>query len=370
MSIFVHRSLRIFVFTLMLLSPVTTSAVPIGQGELRDLIASVKSGSLGPDTKIDGYTLLYLTVLVGAPSDVKNLLIAGADPNKHSRFNIVALQEAVHPRCQLEKSRLLVNHGANIEHVWEASGARGEHLVHMAASSGEAGCLRLLLLNGADPNATDKQGRTPLFYAKGDAVIALLFDAGADPYKKDAGGIDAFHYSVVRNKYQYFRKYLEYHRSLNGSTRDLIQHEDGVKQNEIFDRVYDLKPPGCRLQELKAFLDNGGDPNVKDHDGAQWSLLHYAVNLSEDECVEVLIEHGADIGVVDNRGRGLGFWVNSVSTLDILMGNGLCILKKNQYSLDAIHNAILASRPRRIHLFEREIWKGDGRWRTNCQGDQ
>ena len=38
-----------------------------------------------------------------------------------------------------------------------------------------------LVLNGADPNARNKQGCTPLFYVKSKRILKVLLRAGADP---------------------------------------------------------------------------------------------------------------------------------------------------------------------------------------------
>lgn len=65
--------------------------------------------------------------------------------------------------------------------------------LHMAAQQGSVDVARLLLDHGANVDITDVHGDSPLFVAvfnsKGDgALIALLRDRGADPYKANLSG--------------------------------------------------------------------------------------------------------------------------------------------------------------------------------------
>jgi ankyrin repeat protein len=59
--------------------------------------------------------------------------------------------------------------------------------------------VRELLALGADPDARDEQGRTPLFSAVlGGAIglVGLLLESGADPNARDAEGWTALHFAA------------------------------------------------------------------------------------------------------------------------------------------------------------------------------
>ena len=53
-----------------------------------------------------------------------------------------------------------------------------------------------LLAAGADPNARNSQGRTPLFYATA-AALGLLLGAGGDARARDSGGQTALHLQAL-----------------------------------------------------------------------------------------------------------------------------------------------------------------------------
>jgi uncharacterized protein len=92
-------------------------------------------------------------------------------------------------------AQLLVDHRADLE-----APARNEqfaphaHPLHSAAAAQQLELVALLLDAGADPNAHQHGGYTPLLEAaqRGDAKLAkLLLDAGADPSAKLEDGRSA-----------------------------------------------------------------------------------------------------------------------------------------------------------------------------------
>jgi ankyrin repeat protein len=92
---------------------------------------------------------------------VKHLLAAGADPSHRNAHGFTAL------RCAVGTP------------PYDSRGAR------------QAECVLLLIKAGADPNATDNSGGTPLssaaWFGSGPAMEVLL-KAGADPKHRDSKG--------------------------------------------------------------------------------------------------------------------------------------------------------------------------------------
>ena len=60
-----------------------------------------------------------------------------------------------------------------------ALGLRGQTLLHDAAMAGEAELAAVLIRSGADPDAREAEGHTPLYHASTGDVARVLLAAGA-----------------------------------------------------------------------------------------------------------------------------------------------------------------------------------------------
>eukprot|EP00929_Paragymnodinium_shiwhaense_P040222 TRINITY_DN21016_c0_g1_i1.p1 TRINITY_DN21016_c0_g1~~TRINITY_DN21016_c0_g1_i1.p1 ORF type:complete len:468 (+),score=104.37 TRINITY_DN21016_c0_g1_i1:68-1471(+) len=70
---------------------------------------------------------------------------------------------------------------------------KGVSLIHMSSFDGQVEMSRLLLEMHADPNAVDRYGQTPLFFAPTRGVCELLFKAYADVNTMNHRGQSALH---------------------------------------------------------------------------------------------------------------------------------------------------------------------------------
>ena len=96
--------------------------------------------------------------------------------------------------------------GPNIEHkTWYMKGSRA---LHIAAAHGKIGAFMALIRAGANVNATDAEGRTPLIYAcnvtggaatrqQRAAIAQALLDNGADPSIASDTGAVAMHFAAT-----------------------------------------------------------------------------------------------------------------------------------------------------------------------------
>jgi ankyrin repeat protein len=106
------------------------------------------------------------------------LLAAGADPNIESAKEAEspsALQHAAETG-NLELAEMLIAAHADVNH----RNAVGWTPLHAAVITGRPEIVRLLIANGADVNLEENNlGKTPLYYARNDAIKQLLIEAGA-----------------------------------------------------------------------------------------------------------------------------------------------------------------------------------------------
>jgi ankyrin repeat protein len=127
-----------------------------------------------------------LSVAVKARNEeqVLALLRAGADPNRHASYETpIGLAAALGPP---EIVVSLLDAGADPR----VRGFGGASPLHTAVLSGQSEIARILIQRGADVDALDNLGRTPLLtYASGSAhnleVLHVLLKAGANPNAAD-----------------------------------------------------------------------------------------------------------------------------------------------------------------------------------------
>ena len=222
------------------------------------------------------------------------------------------------------------------------------------AAHGNAGGVAQALDNGADIEARDENGLTPLMWASQQevaAVVSLLLQRGANPYLADRSGWTALHCAASNGSVDGMQELLkacrdgmdtvnkdgetplllairmhreEIARALMAAGADVRASNnegqnslDVARSEKLHDLVVELHNMGAyphkdralldmardgRMDRMKVFFENNPDAvaDVRDENGM--TPLMFAAATGHTECAEMLLDAGADVNARDNVG--------------------------------------------------------------------
>ncbi|XP_013391239.1 ankyrin repeat domain-containing protein 50 [Lingula anatina] len=148
--------------------------------------------------------------------------------------------------------KLLLDSGAEVN----AGNRYGRTPLHEAAQAGHKDMVELLLERGADPNITNEDGSTPLHLAacKGhEDNVKLLLDHGADPNITDKYGWAPLHWAAEKGHEDITKLFLE-----RGADSNITSEDDRIPLQEAAGKGFgDI---------AKLLLERGADPNIREKD--------------------------------------------------------------------------------------------------------
>lgn len=218
----------------------------------------------------------HITRLKADPSTVPRWTPRYSTGAGNPQFKI-ALMQAVQKKSYSVMEQLL-DRGVTPDSVTDIN------LLREAVLNRDPESVRLLLLFGADPNAIDKHGFTPLFSATELGFVdgaKMLIKYGADPNTSAGPEADTpLALAVLDSKVELVQLFLMY-----GGDANRIM----ANGNTVLIRAIDRKTPK-RLIEL--VLNYGGDANGKNGEGT--SPMFQCASMQRFDLAQVLLDRGAD----------------------------------------------------------------------------
>ena len=240
----------------------------------------------------DGVTPVHSAAQSGHNEAIGLLVAAGGELDTVDHGGRTPLWWAAHRRAD-ETTRYLLERGA------DASAAGGD-VVLQAIRSDDLALVRLLLERGASLDVSDDWGQTPLhiaaYYGSTDSLRFLLERELAvnvrDPQRRTP-----LHQAARSGKLESYKLILS-----AGGDPEL---RDGRGKRPIDDPNLLIRTIEGRLpaDEVAYLFDSGASPDVPDATGR--SPLQVAIEARNANAVELLLERGADTGVMTRSGQSL-----------------------------------------------------------------
>ncbi|MFT4178349.1 MAG: ankyrin repeat domain-containing protein [Thermomonas sp.] len=280
---------------------------------------------------------LYAAARNGRVERALNLLEAGADPNAAPEVDArdrrsLPVLAALLPDLRL--LRALIERGVNLNVVH--AGMTPLLAATRDSWHGRPEAVMTLLANGADPRATDAEGNTPLHHAARSSdpgVAALLRDAGAQIDACNHDGVSPLGAACMVGNWRLARFLLE-----NGAR---IEPENG--RPALLSAAATEEDDAAGVQLL---LRHKASDDARDENGR--SALHEAASAGHAGICQALLDAGADANVSDAEGR--------TPLLDAARGGHLPVLEtllsgkadvhaRDGHGMGALHLACTAEAP-------------------------
>lgn len=225
---------------------------------------------------------------------LRYLLSLGSDPNECASNGRSLVTEA----CDVgdpDRLELLLEHGATVRTNAESDSYQLP--LHLAAASGNAECVRLVIGQGVEPDGRDSGGTTALMMAGSVEVVRLLIESGSDPSAVDSYGNDALQ-CALEDPY--------------GETCDtdvtavataLLDSGVDLEWRDEFEKTRLMSAAfGHHDSSVALLLELGTDPQARDGRGAtalhsicwQGESPHDEINQACERVIDLLIGAGID----------------------------------------------------------------------------
>jgi ankyrin repeat protein len=259
-----------------------------------------------------GKTALHYAARDGHLSTVQVLLDAGAVLEDRDPNDITPLLYAV-SNDRVEVAKFLIGRGADVNAIdwygrsplWSAIDVRNRDTPQPAVGTGtdregNLALAQLLLAKGADPNTRIREMPVVRTYVMPLGSLSWTDFTGETPFIRASLAGDV---TVMRLLMQHG---ADPKIMTTGGTTALAAAA-GV--NWVVAQTFD-EGPDALLEAVRICLEAGIDVNAANSKGVR--AIHGAANRGSDAIVRFLVEHGADIRATDGEGRSPLDWANGV----------------------------------------------------------
>lgn len=194
-------------------------------------------------------------------------------------------------------------------------GTPGEKLLK-AAKEGDVQEVKGLLDKGADVNARDERGYTPLHelipWGKTEnnrtEIASLLIEAGADVNARTEEGNTPLHLAAGRDSTEVAFLLIE-------AGADVNARESRYGKTPLHNAIF--------FETITLLIEAGADVNAWSENG--WTPLHWAATKGQTEIASRLIKAGADVNARDKEGNTPLHWAayfDNTETAELLKQHG------------------------------------------------
>ncbi|KAH0561957.1 hypothetical protein GP486_003334 [Trichoglossum hirsutum] len=227
--------------------------------------------------------------------------------------------------------KLLLENGANPN----ARDDRGNPVIYIAAMNSHEAAIKMLLAHEADVNSAGFLGSTALHLFAGyghEAIVRLLIEKGADIKAKDNRGISALCSAASGGHDLVMRLLIE-----RGVDVDATSNQG--------ETVLHWAAKTGQPAAVQLLLEKGVNIEATNSDGR--TALYLAVRTGNVAVMQLLLENGADVDVTDHTGlTGLSLAAikGHKAALQLLIKNGADINAGDRYGNTALHQAATGGR--------------------------
>ncbi|MEJ2703756.1 MAG: ankyrin repeat domain-containing protein [Sedimentisphaerales bacterium] len=247
--------------------------------------------------------------------------------------------------------------GGNMD-IWRVSlniEAKPAKSLHQAAAEGDVEQVRLHISNGADINAKDRGGRTPLYLAilhNKTKTVEVLLSHGADVHCTPEKGFYPLDHAAMFENLDMARMLIN--RGAKCNTRNYLGwtplryavYYGNKEMLELFvangadvSGIHRAASLGD-VNRVRTLLQEDSDVDARDELG--WTPLHWAALMGREEVGRVLLSKGARIEAENNYGftpLNIVAYGGNLRGAEFLIGNGANVSTRAQNGFTPLHSA-------------------------------